>query len=307
MGLALLLAQAVRPSRRFIIYLTALIIILAISLSRLYLSAHWFIDILGGWLLSAAILLVITISYGRREESSPPFGRTLLTSIITLLLTFTVYHAYRFDQMQMNYAQIDWPTVDVQMDSWWSKNDMLSDYQTSLFGFPSQKLNIAWAGDLNQIRKTLLNEGWEKPPARDWISTLHRLADIESTQYLPLISPQYLDQKPALILAKRTNAQKNLLIIRLWDANRRITETNETLWVGMIEIVPRSYSWIYKTKLPALNADPALIFSHQKSDKMWEWKVKHIELFTDTPKMIHQEMILIRLKKTKAPYGKRAH
>jgi membrane protein DedA with SNARE-associated domain/membrane-associated phospholipid phosphatase len=307
MGLALLLAQAVRPGRRFIIYLTALIIILAISLSRLYLSAHWFTDILGGWLLSAVVLLVVTISYNRRKESPPPFGRTLLASTITLLLTATTYYVCRFNQMQMDYAQMDWPTVNVTMDHWWSKNDALSAYQTSLFGFPSQKLNIAWVGNLNQIRKTLLNEGWEKPPVRDWISTLHRLADIESTQYLPLVSPQYLDQKPALILAKRTNAQKNLLVIRLWDANRRIKETNETLWVGMIEIVPRSYSWIYKTKLPALETDPALIFSHQKSDQVWEWKVMHIDLFSDTPKMVHQKMIFIRLKKDKVLHGKRAH
>ena len=99
---------------------------------------------------------------------------------------------------------------------------------------------MEWVGDLERIRETLLAEGWTKPPARDLISTIHRVADVSSLQYLPLVSPQYLDHKPFLILTRQEN-KKPMLVLRLWESNLNIKGSNPNVWVGIVDFVPRSY------------------------------------------------------------------
>ncbi len=294
MGLAFLLALSVRPKRRWLVYLTASILPLAVGISRLYLDAHWFTDIISAWLLGAALLLGVMISYQHKAEPPvPPLG-IILISITTLIITFSAFHHFQFNSLKTMYTRVDLPPVAINMNEWWQKNNALPAYRTSLFGFPSQKINIEWVGNMVEIRKTLAAEGWEKPPARDWVSTLHRIADIQSTQYLSLISPQYLDRKPELILSRRTNTGKSLLVLRLWSANRIISETQQPVWVGTIGVVPRSYSWLFKKDPGEVTIDHRMIFP--LSNKAANWEINTIWVYQPTGKkdMINQKIILIR-------------
>lgn len=298
MGVAFLIASAVKPAYRWPLYILALTIAFLIALSRLYLGAHWFTDVITAWLLSAAIIMVIIISYRRYAEKPPQAFNIFLVGIVTLCVTFGVYYHFQFNQLKVNYAQLDWPSADIAMHEWWQKNDELPAYRTSLFGFPSQQINIAWAGDLEQIKETLVKEGWGKPPPRDLISTMHRITDIKSAQYLPMVSPQYLDKKPALILTRRTDNQKGLLVLRLWDANRVIKETNTTVWVGIISGVPRSYSWLFKVKPGTFSIDPAFIFPNKVGIGEWQWKTIEVTPPNFGKPSISQKIVLIRENKS---------
>lgn len=297
-GIAFLVASGVRAKRHWPIYSLAFIITLAVGISRLYLGAHWFMDVLGAWLLSAALLMLIIISYQREiEKPINPFS-ILLVSLLTLCVTFTYYHHKHFAQLKQSYAQLNWPTETMTMQDWWQKNNAMPAYRVSLFGFPSEQINIEWVGDLEQIRQSLLKEGWSKPPARDWISTLHRLADISSTQYLPMVSPQYLDQKPALILTRPSRNGKNTLVIRLWNANRTISETQSNLLVGVVGFVPRSYSWLFKKQgTEFMRIDPMLIFPNKTAMGEWQWKIITMNIKAGS-QVSTQKIILIRQNKT---------
>lgn len=273
MGLAFLMARSMRSNFRWPIYTVALLITLAVGIARLYLGAHWFTDVLGGWLLSTAILILVIISYQREKTNRINPISIFLVCLITLSITFSYFHAKHFNKLYASYKQLEWPSAVLAMNEWWINNDALSAYRVSLFGFPSQPINIEWEGNLATIKATLLANGWQKPPARDFISTLHRISDVGSGEYLPLVSPQYLDRTPALTLTHKEPDAKNLLVIRLWNANRTIKETQHILWVGVVNRIPRSYSWLYKKNPSNIPVSAALVFQTGTGMVNWQSKI----------------------------------
>lgn len=301
MGLAFLIARSFHPRYRWPIYLLAAVIALAVGVSRIYLGAHWFTDVLSSWMLSAALLIVIIISYRHRPEKRIHPLSVLIVSVVSLALTFSFYHARRFDQVKIGYNEVNWPTLQISMDDWWQNNDAIPNFRSSLFGFPSLQINIEWVGNLDKVKDSLLKEGWSKPPVRNWISTIHRIADVSSAEYLPMISPQYLDKKPALVFTRTiidTKNEKRLLVLRLWNANRIMDPGHATMWVGIVSIVPRAYSWLFQNRSAGnLSIDPALVFPSKKGIGEWEWKILNMNLPLGRKKMINQKILLIRENK----------
>lgn len=294
MGLAFLIASAIRPKFRWPVYTCGLLIALSVGISRMYLGAHWFTDVVSSWLLGASVLMAVIISYERRLETRiNPVG-ILLVTLITMSCTYGYYHHKHFEQLKLDYAQINYPVVNVTLNEWWNKNDALPAYYVSLFGFPSQTINVVWAGDLDQIEATLRKEGWTSPPARDWISTLHRLADVQSTQYLSMVSPQYLDKKPELIMARSAEGMKGLMVLRLWNSNRVLSDSQAPLWVGIIGEIPRSYSWLFRTHPGELDIDPSYVFPNKSGLSDWKWKLIEMNPSNETQRSTNQTMMLIR-------------
>lgn len=291
-GLAFLIASSMRTrSSRWIVYTIALLLTFAVGVSRIYLGAHWFTDVFSAWLISAAILCFVIVSYERSKVKHVNPVNLFGLALITLLASFTFYQFRHFDELKTNYAQMDWPVVAVDSKVWWQKDNEIPAKRTSLFGFPSQRINVQWVGELDKIRATLASEGWVDPPARDLVSTIHRIADISSTQYLPMISPQYQDKKPALIMTKKVNGITNLMVIRIWDSSRIMADSKQPLWVATLGVVPRTYSWVYKkqrARAPELQAD--LIFSN-KTSRQWSYKMLEI---SDNGSTKSQRILLIR-------------
>lgn len=291
-GLAFIIANSMHAKKwRWVAYAIALIISFAVGMSRLYLGAHWFTDVFSAWLLAAAILCFVIISYERAKVKTVKPLRLFLLAAFSLMLSFGLYQHSHMDTLVASYTMKDWPVIPVKMADWWKDDKEIPSNRTSLFGFPSQRINIQWVGSLEQIKNTLANEGWTAPPARDWISTLHRIADISSTQYLPMISPQYQDKKPALIMTKNVSGLQNLMVIRIWDSSREIAENNMPLWVGTLGVVPRTYSWVYKKlRTPAPDMQPELILTN-KSNRKWSYKMIDLPINHNGK---HQKILLIR-------------
>lgn len=294
MGLAFFLACDVRHTYRWIVYTIALALIFLIGLSRLYLGVHWATDVISAWFLSGMILLLIIISYRRqREKPTNPYVLLVLT-IITLAFSFSIYHYKHFHQLKVDYTAVDAPINSVGLDDWWNGKAILPAYRVSLFGLHTQQINIEWASKLSVIRQNLLKEGWSEPPERNMIATFHRIADISSTRYLPLVSPQYLDKQPQLILTREINPNKDLLVIQLWNANRLIKELNTNLWVGVVSLVPRTYSWIIKKNAGDILIDLNAVFANQTTLKYWQTKIIVMPKGLIQDKNLNQKIILIQ-------------
>jgi membrane protein DedA with SNARE-associated domain/membrane-associated phospholipid phosphatase len=295
MGIAFMIASTLPRQYRYLIYTPAAIVVFLVSISRVYLGAHWFTDVLSAWLLSASLLIIVILSFNRQYEKRLDLISVSAVCFSTLLVSYSIYSFYFFHTLKINYTQLNWPSSYIPLDDWWQRDELIPAHRVSLFGYPSQNINVQWTGPIDQIRKTLLEEGWEDPPARNWISMLHRLSDVKSTEYLPLVSPQYLDKKPLLILAKKTNSGKKLIVLRLWGSNRTIKETQKPLWVGTVGIVPSSYSWLIR-KRRDIEIKPSLLFQLPTSKKAWQWKMMTLSLPKNSHKF-NQNVILIKENK----------
>lgn len=291
-GFALLLTKAYEGKYSRFFYSLAGLIIILVSISRMYLGAHWFTDILGGIFLGSTILMLIVLSYNRMPEKNLDPKGILLVTFFILIITSSIYASFNFTRFKFNYAQMEWPSYSLIQDEWWNqKGKHLPLYRINRFGLSTQLLNLQWIGDINQIHDLLLKNGWEIPPQQDWIDVLHRISDVESAEHLPLVSPLHLDKEPVLVLIKHTN-NKKLTVLRLWNSNMIISDSKQLLWVGSVENVPRTFSWLFKRRTNGLNLTPDLVFTTLPQQE----KTKEITVKTANKYHPLQKILLIKPK-----------
>jgi membrane-associated phospholipid phosphatase len=297
MGIGLLLIPTSHFRRKWPLYALIGMLILAISVSRLYLGAHWFTDVLGGWLLSAALLMFTMISYNRHAVKKVRARAILLTALLVITGATMVVHHHSYTKLQENYSRTAWPVRDLPMKTWWSRHetDTLPLYRIGRFGTPVEILNLQWLGRLEDIKATLLAAGWETPPERSMTTVLHRLSDVGSAEHLPLSAPLYLDRKPVLVLTKTNPDDKRLIVLRLWESNIIVTglKQPQPLWVGSVGVVPRTYSWLitYKRHNDEIPFQAELLFAEPPKG----YTIKDLDIVTDLKSRRRlQKLLLIK-------------
>lgn len=264
-GIGLLFSTIFKDQRRFFIF-CGIFLAFIIGISRLYLEAHWLTDVVGGWLLGSAVLILITISFNRKKIEPPKAKGLFFVFFVSLFAFFGLFYHHNMQRLKSDYRLIDYPVYVTTETDWWQQNDAhLPRYRSNRFGMANQVLNLQWVGNLPAIQQTLLENGWEIPPNRDWISVIMRLSDVQSTQHLSLMSPLYLDQKPVLVLIKRIASNKNLIVLRLWNSHVDLQNTKNPLWVGSIELTPRTYNWLLGNRTKFIVTKDLLFPNHNNA------------------------------------------
>ena len=116
------------------------------------------------------------------------------------------------------YEKIYIRSRSISTDAWWNSTSKIKLAPTRVIGYKSYPIQFLWLAPLDQIENELQLAGWKNPPPSEWISTLHRLADGSSTEFLPMVAPQYLHAYPIFTRTLKIEASEIVIVRRLWHS-----------------------------------------------------------------------------------------
>jgi len=107
-------------------------------------------------------------------------------------------------------------------------------YRQNRLGKPIQTLNLQWLAPLKNIEHTLKEHHFKPHPTRfdNLQNTLRRFSEKHTEHYLPLLPQLYYNQNPVLLMTRKTNDSKRIIVIRLWPSNTTFKNINTPLWIG---------------------------------------------------------------------------
>jgi undecaprenyl-diphosphatase len=260
-GLLLLVYKQLQPKTRKLALIITSFVIAGVAISRLYLGVHWLTDITGGFLLGISLLILSTMLYNRKPQPLSHNKNFISVMLMSCLVAYGVYAYSNRNELHRYLYKEPIPMKVKTLKSWYQQDaDFLDSWHLNVLGFKSQKINIEWLGKINRICAILLDNGWKEPEPMAWSDIFFRLSGVKSAEHLPLIDPKYLDQ-PAKIIAIKRIKTNQLLVLRLWPANIHLHGTTDDLWVGVIAVVPRTYSWLSSKYNTTISPSEDLLFN----------------------------------------------
>jgi len=218
---------------RGVIYGVSLFLITAIVISRLYVGAHWFTDVLGGILIALCALFLVTLSYRRELYPKLHLTPVYVGALTVYLLVYSVVCYLEFDNLVNSYRPL-WPSQQIKMNTWWDADHPHPLLWKNRFGVPIHLINLQWADTLPNIQQQLENNGWEVIPKQTFLNTLIRFSKNNGEKHLPLVPANYQGQTPVLVMVKATESHHRILVLRLWDSRIDFTDSSLPLWIGTV-------------------------------------------------------------------------
>ena len=220
-------------SSRWLYYSTAVLLILLFSYSCLYFSYLSFSQVFSAISLAAVWVLVFALAYRRHRHKmvSANFisGSTILICLLTIGLT-NDNNGQKIERLNISYSEPVIISTDDWLDNGWAQ---LPKYRSDVFDKKRNTLDFQWQGSLNDIKRTLADEGWQASKDVTFKSLMYWLApEPDLNQIIRL--PQTNDGNVETILyvkpGKNINTQ---LTLQLWPTSM-ISEVGDPIWVGLI-------------------------------------------------------------------------
>lgn len=245
-GFAAVLSAGELPSRwRVFPYTMAALLIAGIALSRIYLGAHWLSDVAGG--LALGLVWVALLAIARQRHPRRRLGFALAPAVAIVLSLAGAWHVSTRLGNDLNRYAVREPVNDMSREAWWTDGwQELPAYRLDLEGEYEQLLNIQWADDLTEIRKTLVAHGWHAPVPLNLHTALRYLLPDPTLADLPLL-PQLHDGRYESLLMVRESAiaDGKMLILHLWSTEIRLEPGQTPVWIGTL-------AWLGLERLPLL-------------------------------------------------------
>jgi len=233
--LAVLIGRELKPQQRWLCYASAMLVILSIAFSRLYLGAHWFSDVAAGLILGLSWVVILGVAYRRHLTSSiQPAG--LMAIPLLVLVLFGGWHSISSHEQNMQRYALQQHHKQINFADWLDTSwQQLPGQRIDTLGSQGQPLNLQWAGSLNELQDHLQQLGWQTPKQLSASNALHWLNPNSELVSMPLL-PQVHDGRHAE-LTMQQNEQK--LILKLWPSDLQLSAENSPIWIGYIGSLER--------------------------------------------------------------------
>jgi undecaprenyl-diphosphatase len=232
--LAVLIARETHPNWRWLPYLIATLLVIAIAFSRLYLGLHWLTDTLAGLSLGLIWVTLLGLAYNRhsaRHVERPGLIVVSLTLFIAASLLQT--RLYHDEELLYDPAQIDITTMTHRQ--WWQEGwRQLPAYRTDFRGEPRQALIIQWVAPLTELKQHLHAAGWQSPPPLTLTNALMWFNPQTQLTELPVLPRVHDGRHEDLSLIRMGNDPDSRWVLRLWAADVHLEDSDTPIWLGSL-------------------------------------------------------------------------
>jgi membrane protein DedA with SNARE-associated domain/membrane-associated phospholipid phosphatase len=215
---ALLAAPHLHRRGQIAVWTAALLGVVAVGTSRIYLGAHWPSDVIGGVLLGVLIGCPLALLLAYKTHA----GRAGLWSGVAaavVFLGFGAVHGYLARPGDMvRYAAPTVPTVIAKQDWLASGWAALPTLRIDLFGETEEPLFLQYTGTPPKVANLLANDGWQAPEDGSAKAFLKLLSPVTTLHSLPPWPLLHDGGWPVLTLVKATTDADQRLVFRLWPS-----------------------------------------------------------------------------------------
>ena len=215
-------------------YIAAALILILLTLARIYLGMEWLSGALMGILFGLAWTAVVGIAYRQRAQRrfSGSIASLIFYGFFLALFAWQVKVHSRADLLVL---QTGIPTQEMSEAQWWDSEwrEMPSD-RTSLVSVKSRRFNAQIAIDKNRISGLLEQAGWERVPETDWRWILQALNPEPDQASLPLLGRAYQGRSEELLLRRGQAGSDRILTVRMWDSGVRLQPGGRTLYLAQL-------------------------------------------------------------------------
>jgi len=289
---AALMAHHMQSGKKRWFFIPYIALVLLIAFSRMYLGAHWLSDVLAAMCLGGLVACFTTILYRRELNPDYLIKPALITAAAAITLSFSVltYDDFTAQMYQFTLTQEN-PTISTK--TWWTQQKpILPTIRYNRFKQPTALLNLQFRGSLKKLRDELVKRGWQEARPIDMFEFIRRLTADKKHQTLPILPHLYQFQAPAIVLTKSANANKPILVLRLWPSHYLFTDSESSLWIGRV-----TYRVLWQKHWTDYNVD-----KHGTLTPAWQKLYKDLSPFTlrvlaFPPFQKHERLMLIRSKR----------
>jgi len=243
-------------------YIAAALMLILLTLSRIYLGMEWLSGALIGIVFGLAWTTVVGIAYRQRAKRRFSGGIASLIFYGAFLVLFA-WQVQEHSSTDLNLLQTAIVEREIGEEHWWdSEWRNLPKERTSLASVASRRFNAQIGVSPDEIARLLEQAGWERVPESDWRWILQALNPEPDQASLPLLGRAYQGRSEELLMRRNLEVKGSMLTVRMWDSGVRLLPQRKALYLGQLseeQLVQRFGLFSYWRSVPGSDSDTSWV------------------------------------------------